>query len=183
MAAHRRRAYDLHGESESTMSKNAGGVGPSLRPATARTFNSTSVEAFIDDLSTAAGGNLRLLIRHKITKLENIVRSNEPSGIDAINSVLQLAKENVFQEITRHSPNGKSTPKAELFQEVFDALSTRLRTFVVLGKAGYQVSVTIPRSPSQVAKRDFPTVEAAQAWRDSDVGDTYIKTIIAERER
>lgn len=145
---------------------------------------SNLVDLFIEDVRTvenASRSNRRFMIRNKITDFENLIRGSG-SGLDAINSILHLAKERVFQEISRHSPDGVPTEHAEFFQEVLDALSTRLRTFIEEAKAGYRVSVIIAGGLPHVAKGELPTVEAAQAWRDSDTGDTFIRSIITTQK-
>jgi hypothetical protein len=139
------------------------------------------VEAFINDVRAAEStthSNRTLVIRHKMTENENFVRGNG-GDTEAINSFFQQAKDRAFQEISRHSPNGIPTPTAEFFQQVVDALSTRLRTFIDQAKNGYRVKVSIPGGLPHIAKGVLPSQKAAQDWRDSDLGDTYIRKIVA----
>jgi hypothetical protein len=131
-------------------------------------------------LEALSRSNRRLAIRHRITaELENFVGDDT----EAINSVLQQAKDRAFQEITQYSPNNVPTPTAEFFQEVFEALSTRLRTFIDQAKDGYRVNVSIPGGLPHRVKDEFATREAARQWRDSDNGDAYINSIIDRSEK
>src|SRR5262245_43448839 len=88
------------------------------------------VEAFISGVTPAeltALSNRRLAIRLVITEYENMIRADGSGADDAIQSFVQLAKDRAFEEISRHSPNGISTPTAEFYQNVFEELSTRSR--------------------------------------------------------
>jgi len=101
-----------------------------------------------------------------------------------IHSCSKRKIEPIYQEITRNSPNGIPTEAAELFQEVFDELSVRMRLAIQELKDGtYQVNVQIPGHPlHHAAKSDFSSIEAAQGWVHSDLGNAVIRAIISKHE-
>jgi hypothetical protein len=144
------------------------------------------VDAFIQDVFDTAepvGRIARpLAIRRKITEYDKFLENNGANA-EQIVSALQRMRDRAYAEMIQHSPNRIATPSAEFFQEVFDLVSRRLRTSIDQGKAGYRVIVSIPHGLPHVAKAEFETQEAAEQWRDSDIGDSAIKAIIDRSAR
>jgi hypothetical protein len=142
-------------------------------------------ESLITDMQTIkhlVRSNRRLAIRNKITECERILKQNMV-GLEQIRSVLQDAKDRAFQEITRHSPNGIPTRTAEFYQEVFEELSARIPTFIQELKDGtFQINLFLPGSPlPHATKGGFHSEQAAERWRDSDLGTSIIKSILAKQ--
>src|SRR5262249_52705768 len=108
----------------------AGRVGPGTQATNLDSPMRDLVEAFIGGVTPAEQAmysNRRLAIRLVITEYENMIRAGSPGADDAIQSFVQQAKDRAFEEISRHSPNGIPTPRAEFYQDMFDELSTRSR--------------------------------------------------------
>ncbi len=139
------------------------------------------VETFIEGMRPIAEGNRsnrRLEVRKRITQYENILRSNL-ADVETIRSFLQQAKDAAFGEITRQSPDTIPTPTADFFQEVVDALTTRIQTSIEELKDGtFQVNILVPGLP-HVVKDDFASLRAAQDWVDGDIGNQIIKDAIS----
>jgi hypothetical protein len=122
--------------------------------------------------------NRRLAIRKVITEYEDILRANG-AGVEESRSVVQQLRDRAAQEISRHSPNRIPTTTADFFGEVRDELSRRARVSIQPLKDGtFKVDVSIPSPLPHVAKDDFPSIEAAQAWIDSDLGNAIIRDIV-----
>jgi hypothetical protein len=139
------------------------------------------VDAFIQDVFHTAEPVARtarpLAIRQKITEYAKFLEG-DGANAEQVFSALQQMRDRTFREIIRYSPNSVATPSAEFFQQVFDLLSRRIRTSIDQGKDGFRVIVSIPDALPHIAKAEFETQEAAEQWRDSDLGDSAIKAII-----
>ena len=141
------------------------------------------VEAFIGGVTPAEQAmysNRRLAIRLVITEYENMIRAGSPGADDAIQSFVQQAKDRAFEEISRHSPNGIPTPRAEFYQDMFDELSTRSRLSIGKVKDGtFNLHVSVSSPLPHVVKDGFLSINVAQEWINSDVGDAVIRRVIA----
>jgi putative heme iron utilization protein len=139
------------------------------------------VDAFIQDVfhtaEPVAPTARPLAIRHKITEYAKFLGGNGANP-EQVFSTLQQMRDRAFREIMQHSPNRVATASAEFFQEVFDLLARRLPTSIDQGQDGFRVIVSIPDALPHIAKAQFGTQEAAEEWRDSDLGDSAIKAIL-----
>jgi hypothetical protein len=139
------------------------------------------VDMFIQDVFDTAEPIARTsrpqAIREKITEYAKLLEGN---GADAgqVFSALHQMRDRAFREIVRHSPNRIATPSAEFFQQLFDLLSRRMRTSIDQAQDRYRVIVTIRHGLPHIANAECETQEAAEQWRDSDIGDSAIKAII-----
>jgi hypothetical protein len=143
------------------------------------------VDSLITDmlsLEHLSRSNRRLAIRNKLTEFEEILEHNS-AGPEQIRSVLQDAKDRAFQEIARHSSRNVLTATAELYDEVFEQLRLRIATSIKELKDGtFQIIVSLPgEALPHVARDGFPSQTAAVDWRDSDLGATYVKSILDKR--
>ena len=141
------------------------------------------VEAFIGGVTPAEHAmhsNRRFAIRQVITEYENMIRADGLGADDAIQPFVRQAKDRAFEEISRHSPDGVPTPEAEFYQDVFDELSTRSRVSIGEGKDGtFNVRVSVSSPLPHVVKDGFLSINVAQEWINSDLGNAIIRNVIA----
>jgi putative heme iron utilization protein len=139
------------------------------------------IDEFIEDVfltaEPVAPTARPLAIRHKITEYAKFLEGNGANP-EQVFSTLQQMRDRAFREIIRHSPKRVATASAELFQEVFHLLCRRLPTSIDQAQDGFRVIVSIPDALPHVAKAQFETEEAAEQWRDSDLGDSAIKALL-----
>jgi hypothetical protein len=142
------------------------------------------VEAFLIAVAPAefaSRGERPFAIRQILTQYENVLRA---AGADAdwIRSFVQQAKDRVFHRM--HSSVGLPTATRELYQDIFDELSTRSRVSIQKSEEQtFRVHVCVPHIPPHAIENGFSSILDAQKWIDSDVGDTIIRAIITEHEK
>lgn len=101
-------------------------------------------------------------------------------GPDAIQLVLQQAKEKAFHEISSHSPNRIPTKTAEVYQEVCNDLDIQIHSSIKKVEGGTCRICVSRHGKTRIVRSHFRSESDAIEWRDSDFGSAMIKSILSE---